>query len=212
MMPPLVLASTSPYRRQLLDRFGLTYQTATPNVRETMQPGESAEALVARLSVAKARSVAPNFSHALIIGSDQVACLRHMNGSPNLPDQQKSEVHGPILGKPGHHQAAVMQLRQASGQQVDFFTGLCVYNTSTDQHHVEVIPYQVTFRTLSHDTIERYLQREKPYNCAGSFKSEGLGIALFERMTGEDPTALIGLPLIALRRLLQHEGFDVIQH
>lgn len=199
MIPDLILASTSPYRKQLLDRFGLPYQTATPKVREVMHAGESAQAMAKRLAEAKARSVASDFPHALIIGSDQIAVLH-----------QETSEHPQMLGKPGHHQNAVAQLKLASGQQVDFFTGICVYNTRSDQSHAEVVPYHVTFRLLSDALIERYLQREKPYDCAGSFKAEGLGIALFERMTGTDPTALIGLPLIALRRLLQQEQFEII--
>ena len=199
MTPTLVLASTSPYRKQLLDRLHLSYQTVSPLVDETARFGEPAQALVKRLAKAKACSVAAHFPNALIIGSDQVAVLPH-----------QSHRQGEILGKPGNHPAAVTQLRRASGQRVDFFTGLCVYNTQTQKSHHTVVPYHVTFRNLSDELIERYLLREKPYNCAGSFKSEGLGIALFKRMQGKDPTALIGLPLIALRRLLQREKFKII--
>ena len=200
MIPTLVLASTSPYRKQLLDRLGLSYQTLSPSVDETARLGESAQTLVKRLAKAKALSVATHFPNALIIGSDQVAVLPH-----------QSHRQGEILGKPGSHQAAVAQLRQASGKRVDFYTGLCVYNSRTQKIRRTVVPYHVTFRVLSDDLIEGYLLREKPYNCAGSFKSEGLGIVLFKRMQGKDPTALIGLPLIALRRLLQQEKFNIIE-
>lgn len=199
MTPGLVLASTSPYRRQLLDRLGLPYQVVAPHVDETAQLGESPQYLVKRLAEAKARSVAPHFPNAMIIGSDQVAVLH-----------SETKGHGQILGKPGHHQGAVAQLRQVSGQQVDFFTSICVYHAPVNRAHTAIVPYRVIFRPLPHALIERYLQREKPYDCAGSFKSEGLGIALLERMVGEDPTALIGLPLIALRQLLQQEQFEII--
>lgn len=217
-MLPLVLASTSPYRRALLDRFGLPYRVATPQVSEERLDGESATALVKRLAEAKARSVSqsvfdsqsvseknPAVGHALIIGSDQVAVLNQQTKDAN------THAHpGIILGKPGHYRGAREQLRQLSGHQVDFFTGISLYNTLTDHAHIEVVAYHVQFRRLNDAMIERYLHKEQPYDCAGSFKSEGLGIALFERMAGDDPTALIGLPLIALRRLLQQENVEII--
>jgi septum formation protein len=192
-MPQLVLASTSPYRRTLLERLGLPFETAAPDADESPLDNESPNALVARLSEAKARAIAPQFSDALIIGSDQVAVL----------DKQ-------ILGKPGNHENAVQQLRAASGRQVEFLTGLCLLNSKTQQCHVKVVPFSVTFRSLSESQIEEYLLRDKPYNCAGSFKSEGLGISLFEKMEGDDPNALIGLPLIELTTMLATEGFDVL--
>lgn len=187
--PPLVLSSTSPYRQELLQRLGLSFDTASPNTDEQRLPDEPAEALVRRLAVAKARSVARAHPEALIIGSDQVAVL----------DQH-------ILGKPGDRERAVAQLRAASGRTVRFLTGLCLYNSALGREQVEMVPYSVTFRALDDKRIERYVDREQPMNCAGSFKSEGMGIALFERMEGADPTALIGLPLITLVTMLASEG------
>lgn len=192
-MKPLILASTSPFRRELLQRLGLPFDTAAPDADETPLAGESPEALVARLAEAKARVVARQFPDALIIGSDQVAML-----------------DGNILGKPGDHAKAVQQLRAASGRQVDFLTGLCLLNSRSGRCQVRVEPFSVVFRALSDAQIEHYLRHDTPYQCAGSFKSEGLGIALFERMQGNDPNALIGLPLITLTELLRNEGVDVL--
>lgn len=189
----LVLASTSPFRKVLLERLGIPFVTAAPEVDERALPGESPEALVRRLSEAKARAVADQFPRALIIGSDQVAI-----------------VDGNIVGKPGTHEAAVRQLRNTSGRVVNFVTGLCLLNSSSGEAEVDVVPFEVTFRQLSDTQIERYLQHEKPYNCAGSFRSEALGIALFEKMHGDDPNALIGLPLIRLISMLEHAGYPVI--
>jgi septum formation protein len=190
--PKIVLGSTSPYRKELLQRLGIPFDTAAPDVDETRLPGESPEALVLRLSEAKARAAAAKFDDALVIGSDQVAVLG-----------------GKILGKPGDYENAVAQLEQASGQTVTFYTGLCLLNAATGNLQLEVVPFQVVFRPLDRQHIDRYLRKELPYNCAGSFKSEGLGIALFERMIGEDPTSLIGLPLIRLVRMLEREGVQV---
>lgn len=192
-MSQLVLASTSPFRRELLERLGLPFETAAPDVDESRQGNESPGALVARLAEAKAHACAAQFPDALIIGSDQVAVL----------DDK-------ILGKPGNHETAVEQLQAASGRQVDFLTGLCLLNTETQKCQVNVVPFSVVFRPLSDEQIENYLQREHPYNCAGSFKSEGLGICLFEKMQGDDPNALIGLPLIELTTMLATEGMDVL--
>lgn len=192
-MTTLVLASTSPYRKMLLERLGLQFETASPQTDETALPNETAESLVTRLAEAKARAIESQFSNALIIGSDQVAVL-----------------DGEILGKPGNHENAAKQLQNASGREVKFLTGLCVLNTQTQQAHVKLVPYSVIFRTLTEAQIHNYLHREKPYDCAGSFKSEGLGISLFERLEGDDPNALIGLPLIELIRLLAAEGLDVL--
>lgn len=186
-MRPLVLASTSPYRRELLARLGVEFTTARPDVDETPLPGEAPEALVARLARAKAQAVAAAHPEALVIGSDQVAVL-----------------DGAILGKPGSHERAREQLLRASGREVRFLTGLALCDG--ERCAVEVEPYGVVFRTLSEGQIERYLRREQPYDCAGSFKSEGLGIVLFERLEGEDPNALIGLPLIRLVRMLEAAG------
>lgn len=192
-MSKLVLASTSPYRKALLERLGLPFQTAAPDVDESALENETPQQLVARLAEAKARAIATQYSDALIIGSDQVAVL-----------------DGNILGKPGTHAKAVQQLQNARGRQVIFLTGLCLLNTSTDHCHVRVVPFSVVFRTLTEVQIEQYLQREKPYDCAGSFKSEGLGISLFEHLEGDDPNALVGLPLIELVNLLAIEGVDVL--
>lgn len=190
-LPPggLVLASTSPYRRELLGRLGLPFSTARPETDETPLAGETAEALVRRLAEAKARAVAPGHPDALVIGSDQVALL-----------------DGTVVGKPGTPAAAAAQLRRASGRAVTFLTGLCLLDTARDAAAVVVEPFAVHFRTLDEARIERYLERERPFDCAGSFKSEGLGIALFERLEGDDPTALVGLPLIRLVSLLGRAG------
>ncbi|MTW21150.1 Maf family protein [Allochromatium palmeri] len=189
--PALVLASTSPYRRVLLERLGLPFATAAPDVDERRHPDEPPERLVRRLAEAKARAVAVNHPEALIIGSDQVACLDDA-----------------ILGKPGDQATAIAQLERASGRCVVFQTGLCVLDARRGQAHTLVEPFRVHFRTLTRARILGYLERERPYDCAGSFKSEGLGIALFERLEGDDPTALIGLPLIRLIPLLESSGLD----
>ena len=189
----LVLASTSPFRQELLARLGLSFETAAPAVDESAQPEESPEHLVARLAEAKARAVAAGYPDALIIGSDQVAVL-----------------DGQVLGKPGDHATAVQQLQGASGRRVRFLTGLCLLDAAAGEAQVEVVPFDVQFRNLDAARIEAYLQREQPYNCAGSFKSEGLGIALFRRLDGEDPNALVGLPLIRLIDMLERAGFGVL--
>jgi len=188
----LILASTSPFRRELLQRLGIEFETMAPDVDETRAADESAEALVQRLSEAKARVGASLYPDALIIGSDQVALCE-----------------GEVLGKPGSHENACRQLARLAGRQVSFMTGLCLYDARNDHAQVDLIPYYVTFRPLTEQQIERYLRREQPYNCAGSFKSEGLGISLFESMQGEDPNALIGLPLIRLTSWLNAAGFTV---
>lgn len=191
--PQIILASTSPFRRELLERLGLPFETASPDTDESPLPGETPEATALRLSEAKARAVAERFPQALIIGSDQVAVL-----------------DGNIYGKPGTHERAVMQLRTMRGRTVNFFTGLCLFNAASGQAHLCGIPTLVTFRDLSDAEIENYLQRERPYNCAGSAKSEGLGIAVIARIQGDDPNALIGLPLIALCNLLRAEGVSLL--
>lgn len=185
---PVVLASTSPFRRELLQRIGIAFETAAPDVDESPLPGETPEMLVQRLSEAKARAIGKT-RQGLIIGSDQVA---------TSGDE--------ILGKPGTHENAIVQLRKLSGRLVTFQTGLCLLNSASNEMQVDVIPFRVQFRTLDEQQIERYLRADQPYNCAGSFKSEGLGITLFERMDGDDPTALIGLPLIRLTGMLMQAG------
>lgn len=192
-MPTLVLASTSAYRKELLTRLGLPFTTAAPEVDETPLPDETPPQVVRRLAELKARAVAARYPGALIIGSDQVTV-----------------VDGQILGKPGNHERAVVQLRLASGKRLDFFTGLCLFNTASSSLQVEVVSFGVVFRRLSDQQIENYLRREQPYHCAGSFKSEALGVALCERFDGEDPSALIGLPLIRLVRMLEQENVSVI--
>lgn len=187
--PQIVLASTSPFRRELLSRLAIPFEIVSPEVDESPLPGETPEAMVQRLSEAKARAGATQFPRALVIGSDQVAV-----------------VDGEVLGKPGDHERARAQLQKLSGRTVSFLTGLCLYNAASDMAETRLVPFRVRFRTLDEARIERYLHREQPYNCAGSFKSEGLGITLFKAMEGDDPTSLIGLPLITLTSLLAKAG------
>ena len=191
----LLLASTSRYRAELLSRLGLPFDIAAPQVDEAPQADEHPEALAERLSIAKAAALAKPGLRRFVIGSDQVLAL----------GTQK-------LGKPGSHANAVMQLRQLSGQTVVFYTGVCVIDSETGRQAHKVVPVTVTFRKLDDSSIERYLQAEQPYDCAGSAKSEALGIALLEQIDNADPTALIGLPLIALIDCLLELGFDVLEH
>ena len=193
MNPGLVLASTSPFRRELLQRLALPFDTCSPQVDETPKAGEAPGAMVARLAEAKARAGAAQKPDSLIIGSDQCA-----------------ELDGRILGKPGSHQRAVEQLGAASGRTVVFHTGLCLLNAVTGEAQVDVATFRVRFRSLSAEQIENYLRKEQPYQCAGSIKSEGLGIALFEAMEGDDPTALVGLPLIRLCSMMKRAGLAVV--
>ena len=193
MNPGLVLASTSPFRRELLQRLALPFDTCSPQVDETPKAGEAPGAMVARLAEAKARAGAAQKPDSLIIGSDQCA-----------------ELDGRILGKPGSHQRAVEQLGAASGRTVVFHTGLCLLNAVTGEAQVDVATFRVRFRSLSAEQIENYLRKEQPYQCAGSIKSEGLGIALFEAMEGDDPTALVGLPLIRLCSMMERAGLPVV--
>lgn len=188
-MPDLILGSTSPYRRALLEKLRLPFITASPDIDETPRGGESARQLVQRLAEAKAHAVAASYPSALIIGSDQVACV----------DQH-------IVGKPADRSAAISQLESASGRAVQFLTGLCLLNSESGRTQSVVEPFTVNFRPLSRSEIERYLDIEAPFNCAGSFKSEGYGITLFASLHGDDPNALIGLPLIQLVRMLAAEG------
>jgi septum formation protein len=191
-MPRLVLASTSSFRRELLARLQIPFEIANPETDESELPGEGPAATAERLSIAKAKAVAGRFPGALIIGSDQVAYL----------DTQR-------FGKPLTHERAIQQLRTMRGRTVTFHTGLCLYNSANGNTQVCGIPTEVTFRQLSDAEIERYLVKEQPYHCAGSAKSEGLGIALLSSMRGDDPNALIGLPLIALCEMLRAEGVKV---
>ena len=189
---PLVLGSTSRYRRELLQRLGLPFDVLAPDVDETPQAGEAPADLAQRLALAKARAVAARRPDAVVIGSDQVADL---NGQP--------------LGKPGTHERAAAQLRQMSGQTVLFQTALAVVCQATGFERVDLAVVQVVFRDLSDAEIERYLRAEQPYDCAGSAKSEGLGIALLARIDNDDPTALVGLPLIRTAQLLREAGWTL---
>jgi septum formation protein len=189
----LVLASTSKYRKALLERLGLAFEVAPPGVDEQVLPGEAPADTALRLSVLKAQSLRKRFADALIIGSDQVAAL----GSERLD-------------KPGNHEGAVRQLRRMSGKAADFHTAVTVFDSNTTKIESRLVPCRVTFRTLDDARIEAYLRREQPYDCAGSAKAEGLGIALIARMETDDPTSLIGLPLIALTEILEHAGLQVI--
>ena len=189
--PDLILASSSPYRRQLLDKLMIPYRCHAPNIDETPLTDESPRQLVLRLALAKARAAAVDYSQALIIGSDQVAVL-----------------DGSIVTKPHTHQRAKAQLQQASDKQVIFLTSLCLFNSVDDSYQVQVVPYTVNFLPLTDSQIDNYLQKEKPYHCAGSFKAEGLGITLCSRLSGEDPNALIGLPLIALAGMLRSAAME----
>ena len=191
----LILGSSSVYRRELLMRLGIPFTVISPDIDERALPGEHPAALARRLAREKAEAITaslPETDHgALIIGSDQV-CV--------LGDE--------ALGKPGNHANAVAQLQRLSGQTVVFETALCLFDSASGHAYEELVSTEVEFRALSLAEIEAYLQREPAYDCAGSAKSEGLGIALLDRLSGDDPTALIGLPLIALCRLLRHAGFD----
>ena len=192
MSLPLILGSTSPFRAEILQKLCISFDTAAPDIDESSQDNETPTQLVERLSICKAKKVAEAHPAALIVGSDQVACV----------DQQ-------ILGKPHTHEKAVEQLRFLSGKTVSFHTGLCLFNSETGNTQSTVEVFKVHFRTLSDDQIERYLQNEQPYNCAGSFKSEALGISLFKKLEGDDPNTLIGLPLIRLVEYLSNEGLQI---
>lgn len=190
----IILSSTSPYRKALLERLHINFTCESPNIDETPLAHEPVEAMVIRLATAKAQAIADKYPDALIIGSDQSAML-----------------HGEKLSKPGNFEKAFAQLSNASGQKVTFQTGLCLLNSNTGNIQSICVPYTVVFKTLSAKMIENYLHKEAPYNCAGSFKSEALGIALFDRFEGDDPNALIGLPLIQLVNFLNNEGFSILE-
>jgi len=189
----LVLASTSRYRRALLERLGLPFSVADPGIEEHLRPGEAPDAMASRLAEAKALSVARRYRNSLVIGSDQVAVRE-----------------GEVLRKPGNYDNALRQLRALSAGEALFHTAVCVHNSAEAATRTRVVPCRVTFRKLDDGMIERYLAREQAYDCAGSAKAEGLGIALIAKMESEDPTALIGLPLIALVDLLREQGLNVI--
>ena len=189
---PLVLASSSVYRQELLQRIKIPFISASPNVDETAHENETPIQLVQRLAIAKARALQIQFPAHFIIGSDQAAVC-----------------NGQIFGKPGTVEAAVQQLQHCSGMAVTFYTGLALLNSATDELYALTEPYTVYFRDLNEAQIRRYIQKEQPLNCAGSFKSEGLGITLFRRMQGDDPNSLIGLPLIRLVELLERFGVEV---
>lgn len=191
-MRPLVLASSSPYRSELLQRLQLPFVCQSPNINETARPGEVATLLVQRLAAAKAGALRRQFLQHLIIGSDQVAVL-----------------DGQILGKPGNRAAAIKQLRAVSGRSLDFYTGICLLDSASGNMQVDNVPFRVHFRLLDDRQIERYVDREQPFDCAGSFKSEGFGISLFRALEGTDPTSLIGLPLIRLCDMLNQAGVDI---
>ena len=189
----LVLASTSPFRKVILDKLCLPFDTAAPNIDESPLRGEAPQELVRRLAEAKAQAVTGQFPEHLIIGSDQVAV-----------------VEGHILGKSGNYDKAHEQLSACAGKVVTFFTGLCLYDSQQGHAQTALERFNVHFRVLTEPQIHRYLIQEQPYQCAGSFKSEGLGIALFEKLDGDDPNTLMGLPLIRLLRFLENKGVSPI--
>lgn len=191
-MRPLVLASSSPYRRELLSRLRLSFVSGSPDIDETPLDGEGPLAMVKRLSCAKAEALRKTYPDALIIGSDQCAVL-----------------DGRIIGKPGDHAAAVVQLRASSGRSMMVHTGLCLFDAASGDAQVDVVSYDILFRELDDAEIEAYLHLEQPYDCAGSVKSEGLGVSLLEHMRGDDPSALVGLPLIRLGAMLREAGLAV---
>ena len=193
MKQTLILASSSEFRRQLLQKLLIPFNSISPKIDETALDGEKPHQTALRLAQEKAKKIGAEYPHALVIGCDQVATL-----------------DGEQLGKPLNHQNATKQLQTMRGREVTFHSALCLYNAATGNMQAEVVPYLVRFRQLTDAQIDNYLSKEQPYQCAGSAKSEGLGIALMERMIGEDPNALIGLPLIKLITMLQNEGVSVI--
>ena len=191
-MLPLLLASSSVYRRDLLSRLRLPFTCSSPDIDESHRPGESALELVQRLSLEKAQALAASHPAHLIIGSDQVAVL-----------------NGQIIGKPHTFDKARQQLLNASGASVSFLTGLTLLNSQTGHYQTDCVPFTVHMRHLSAEQIERYLHAEEPYDCAGSFKAEGLGVSLFQRTEGDDATSLVGLPLIRLVDMLLAQGVAI---
>ncbi len=193
----LVLGSSSPFRKTLLERLMVPFEVASPDIDETPKTDETPMELVERLAVAKAQAIAKTHPDALIISSDQVAIHPSDNGDE-------------IVGKPITHECAVEQLKTASGKCIKLYTGIALLNSKTDELQSEVVPYKVHFKKLSDATIESYLRKEKPYNCAGSVKSEGLGVVLIEKFEGDDPSTLIGLPLINLINMLEKQGYSIL--
>ena len=193
MQAPIILASSSPFRKTLLERLNFPFECHSPEIDESHQAGESASAYVCRLAERKAQAISNQYPDAVIIGSDQCALL---------------DEH--ILGKPGNHDNALRQLKAAQGKSVIFHTGICVMQASNGFSEIDEVLFEVMFRQLSDQQLNHYLDIEQPYQCAGSFKSEGYGITLFEQMRGDDPSALIGLPLIRLTRMLESLGISVI--
>lgn len=193
-MTSLVLASTSPFRREILSKVLTDFQCAAPRVDESPLPGEGPQQLVERLAIAKAQALKADYPDHILIGSDQVAVIAGADGD--------------ILGKPGNKDNAIAQLQRCNGQRVTFYTGLAVYHSGRDELQHLVEPFHVQFRQLSDAEIAGYVSLEQPYNCAGSFKSEGLGISLFERLEGDDPNSLIGLPVIKLLTMLRKWGIN----
>ena len=191
--PRLVLASSSPFRRQLLAHLQVPFTVVVPDIDETVRAQEEAQGLVERLAIEKAHVVGAHLSDSLIIGSDQVALY-----------------DGKIVGKPGDHATAVKQLLAASGQTVRLYTGVALLNSNSGVIRSRVIPYEVVFRDITPAMIERYLEREQPYGCCGSLRADGLGVALLARISGDDPSALIGLPLITVIDLLAQENYPVL--
>ena len=193
MQTQIILASSSPFRRELLARLNLDFESISPSIDESTRPGEDAVAYVRRLAHEKAAAVSARHPGAVVIGSDQCALL----------DDR-------ILGKPGSHEIALQQLRNAQGKRVVFHTAVCVMRPERDFCAIEEVPFEVEFRQRSDAQLEHYLRVEQPYQCAGSFKSEGYGACLFRRMHGEDPSALIGLPLLRLTEMLEAAGVAVV--
>ncbi|PKH56521.1 septum formation inhibitor Maf [Shewanella sp. Choline-02u-19] len=193
MSKALILASTSPFRKQLLNKLNLPFSCCSPEVDETPLNNESPKDLVLRLSKLKAAAGAAKYTKGVVIGSDQVAVINNQ-----------------IIGKPLNRETAIQQLSQSSGQSITFYTGLALHDVESGQVEAIVEPFIVHFRTLTPEAISRYVDIEQPFYCAGSFKCEGLGIALFERLEGKDPNTLVGLPLISLIDLLHLQGIDVL--
>ena len=193
MQHKIILASGSPYRKQLLERLQLAFECRSPDLDESVLDGETADDYVRRLARAKARAIAEGEPAAVVIGSDQCAVL----------DSR-------ILGKPGSHENALRQLRDAQGKSVIFHTAVCVMRLEDDFCELASVPFEVEFRRLADSQLEHYLRVEQPYQCAGSFKAEGYGSCLFRRLSGDDPSALIGLPLLTLTTMLENAGIEVV--